>query len=134
MNSRAFALALAALVLSADAASALRQPALEKLGLIIEDGSKPNGMKELGSLRRFMQALRRAKHACELSTYDYGGNITCTTLSGKRVYIGISAVPTRSPEFASVADIRPDGVNSAYLPKSEFAAFMADLVKRPTTR
>lgn len=116
--------------LSAATASTRTDNPLTSLPLVIEDASAPGGMRKLGSLARYLQALRRAKQVCKYSTFAYGADLSCKTTSGKMVYIGIAAIPTHGPEFAGVRDIRPDGVNSAYLQKSEFAAFLADSIKR----
>lgn len=124
------ALAVLTLGMSAAAASARPHTPLKSLPLIIEDASAPGGMRRIGSLSRYLHALRRAKQVCDYSTYAYGANLSCRTTTGKMVHIGITAVPTHGPEFANVQDIRPDGVNSAYLAKSEFAAFLADLIRR----
>lgn len=108
MNFSTVLLMTLALGLSVVTASARPRMSLERLPLIIEDASAPNGMRKLGPLGRCLGALSRAKHVCELGTYAYGANLSCRTTARKMVYIGIAAVPTHEPEFASVQDIRPD--------------------------
>ncbi|MDX6804670.1 hypothetical protein [Terrihabitans rhizophilus] len=101
------------------------------MALVIEDRARPGGLRELGLLDDYLNALRRAQRNCHLSTYAYGATLSCRSREGREVLIGLTAEPSRQPEFVRVLEIRPDGVNSISLPNSEFAPFLSELARTP---
>jgi hypothetical protein len=76
-----------------------------------------------------VQAFRMAGHACEISTYEYGGMIACVaressvTRQGQRVLIGLESAG-RYNESEVGGEITPDGPDSTPLQGDKAAAFL----------
>jgi hypothetical protein len=126
-----FALALPALVslFVAAPAQAISKAKIVRARLIIPDSADPSGWRSVGRVGTHVNAFRKAGHACEISTYEYGGMIACVarassvTREGQRVLIGLENAG-RYNESEVEGEIRPDGPESKALQGSEAAAFL----------
>lgn len=119
------------LLVAATPAAAISEKAILALDLRIEDKAEPNGLKLISPrLSTFMARLKRAKWACKLDTYEYGGNIVCRRAGAGPVYLDMIAEPSRAPDFVRIDTIRPDGKDGRELPAGEFFNFLDGMTRR----
>ena len=118
---------------SMSSAQALYTRGLLRLPLELGGGGQP--ARALGTVNSYMRALKRAGRRCEVSSYEYGGLIACQTENPDRpVLIDLAAQPSRHPDTILVSAVRPDGRNSADLPRAEIPGVLSALVRSGTAR
>ena len=128
-----FLVILAAATLSATAAQAISSRALLALDVVVADSAMPDGFRHFVSLKKVLAGLKREGWKCQNSPYERGTDIRCTAAGKKEFLIDLVAVPTLAPEFAEVDSIRPDGVNSAPVPKAEMGGYLGTLLRLKDT-
>src|ERR671916_718745 len=96
--------------------------------MILDEGS-PNGWRQVGRLRTLVVKFRKAGHRCIVSTYEYGGALTCRTRAGRLTREGQHVIVDlrtagRFNETELEGEIRPDGVKSRVLQGPDALRFL----------
>ncbi len=125
-------LASLAALLGAAPACALGRSKMFGLTVIVET---PDGRhaRSFGSLRGFMQSLKRAGRVCRLDDYEHGVNVDCGAPPAPDVLIDFDYAPSLSPEFALVDSLRTKGRNGGELPTAKRARFLAGFARISST-
>lgn len=116
------------------AARAVTMGELLRLDMALDDSSKPDGLRKLGSVRSYMGKLKQASRHCRIEGHEHGVQIVCEEPETPTVLIELSAEPTRRPEFARVTSIRPNGADGGELPVAEFSRFLDEFAPAPDKR
>ena len=116
-------------VLGPAPAGAISTTKIVRAKLIIPDSADPSGWRSVGRVGTHVNAFRKAGHACEISTYEYGGMIACVarrssvTRAGQRVLIRLESAG-RYNESEVEGEVTPDGPDSKPLQGDEAVAFL----------
>jgi hypothetical protein len=122
---------LATLLALATPAGAITERNILRLDVRIEDKAEPDGLKRISPrLSTLLTRFKRAKWACKLDTYEYGGNIVCIRPGAEAVYIDMVTEPSRAPEFVRIDSVRPDGKDGRQLPADQFFSFIEGMTRR----
>jgi hypothetical protein len=101
-------------------AQAISLAKLLRAEVMISDARSPSGWRNVGRFGGLVDRFRKAGHECVVSTYEYGGALTCRTRAGRLTREGQQVIVDlqtagRFNETELECEIRPDGVNSQVL-------------------
>ena len=108
-------------------AQAISTAKLLRAEVMIPDDGSANGWRKVGCLRTLV--VRKAGHRYVVSTYEYGGALTCRTRAGRLTREGQHVIVDlrtagRFNETELEGEIRPDGLNSRVLQGPDALRFL----------